>query len=221
MTILSDKIKANVAGTDANRGIGTNYSIGTVLETPVKTTTTVTRKQVKVSANKSTAESTFEAKGKYVKQPDLDNTSKVETLKKVNTVPEKRDIPATTPSHLSPKCADTAVPCEWKAMQQLAKEWGVKAGGRGITSDVLHTWLCDFQKLGHEAFAAKHPDAVKKAETKKDNVSSKEVVSNHMSFNGLTFREAQALVKSKGWKVEGVKANSWDGLNKLAATHAK
>jgi hypothetical protein len=204
-----DNIKANVSGTDANRGIGTNYAIGTILETPDMQP--ATRKAVKVSAKKS-AHSQEKAQG---------ITTIVNESKKPNVVPQQVNIPASTPDHLNPKSHTVVINCVWKDMQKLAKGWGIKAGGRGVTSDVLHTWLCDFQKLGADGFAAKHPEAVKKAETKNGSTSSKEVASNHAVFNGLTFRESQALVKSKGWKVDGVKANSWDGLNKLAVAHAK
>jgi hypothetical protein len=193
-------------------------------------TATTTNKTVKVSAKKKDATilrvvgiipalnengmATFEA---------LDNTSKVEQLKAVvskpNVVPAKSDIPASTPSHLNPRTKDCAIPTDWKAMQKLAKEWGIKAGGKGVTSCTLNTWLSDYEKLGAAGFAAKHPDAVKRTETTKGSASP--TVSSHDAFKGLSFRESQALVKSKGWKLEGTKATSWAGLNAIAAHNAK
>lgn len=166
----------------------------------------------------------------------IDDTEKVST---------KKNVPASTPNHLNPVVKDCTITTNWKDMQALAKEWGVKAGGRGVSSDVLHTWLCNYQRLGAEAFTAKYPEAVSKSKKTSTRKPKAEKIERELPdcLKGMSFREAQAYVKQYradkiirshkgkfdeycktfaiGGEIVKTAATSWDGIiNQLIAIDA-
>ena len=147
------------------------------------------------------------------------------------TVSTKSNIPVSTPDFLNAAKPCDAIPTNWKLMQQLAKECGIKAGGRGVTSDILHHWLCQYAKLGATEFAIKYPEALSNAPKKVDKVTGEKVaLAVPTQLAGLSFREAQKRIAEirdakivhghKGkfnefCKSRNAKATSWDGIINL------
>lgn len=120
----------------------------------------------------------------------------------VEKVSRKSELPKDTVEHLNPAVSDSTVPSNWRDMQALAKQFGIKAGGKGVNSSTLNHALCEYKRLGRDEFASKYPEFMPKTvskSTKSEKLVNGKIVTEERilpeCLKGMSFREAQAHVK--------------------------